>query len=222
MPPRRSVFSGATHRAVKLHHSPGLGAISCCCGTVTDLRLGQLERSGQLQALGDGQVLVALELALQGLDLRRGEGGAWPLLAVVQVPGGGPRLGARLGLVLGRGGGLRGDGRRRGRRGAQRRLPARVAVQGAAVAGRLCNRVTASSGPGWPAVAASRRRGQHPARAGRVEEKHGLPAQERNGWPGLARADKGDKALRAAGVRTDAPNVCLGKRRKRRARRHGI
>lgn len=50
---------------------------------IPDLRLREFEALGQLQTLGDGQVLVLLELCLQRLDLCRSEGGAWPFLALV-------------------------------------------------------------------------------------------------------------------------------------------
>ena len=41
-----------------------------------DLRLGELERGGELGPLGDAQVLLGPELFLQGGELLCGEGGA--------------------------------------------------------------------------------------------------------------------------------------------------
>ncbi len=58
----------------------------CLTFSVPDLRLGELELLGELHALGDGEVLVALELGLERLDLRRRERGARTLLAVVAGP----------------------------------------------------------------------------------------------------------------------------------------
>jgi hypothetical protein len=50
---------------------------------ITYLRLGELKRFAELQPLGDAQVLVPLELCLQGLDLGGGESGARSLLSLV-------------------------------------------------------------------------------------------------------------------------------------------
>ena len=49
----------------------------------THLSLCELELLGELHPLGDGEVLVLLELGFEGLDLRGGEGRARPLLPVV-------------------------------------------------------------------------------------------------------------------------------------------
>lgn len=51
------------------------------------LSLSQLEVLGELHPLGDGQVLVLLELGLERLDLCRRESGARSLLAVVVIAG---------------------------------------------------------------------------------------------------------------------------------------
>ena len=47
------------------------------------LSLRQLQLFRELHPFGDREVLVLLELGLEGLDLRGGEGGARPLLPVV-------------------------------------------------------------------------------------------------------------------------------------------
>ena len=51
--------------------------------TDSHLSLRQLQLLRELHPFGDREVLVLLELGLEGLDLRGGEGGARPLLPVV-------------------------------------------------------------------------------------------------------------------------------------------
>ena len=58
-----------------------------------DLRLGEAQAAGGLSALGDGQVLLLAELALQGQQLRGGEGR--PRLAVGLVLAQGAGRGAQ-------------------------------------------------------------------------------------------------------------------------------